>query len=135
MNDLPESAELFLDGARGIYIPRDFALIVRRDHVEGVSEEDWAILKAGPPGGVLNEEGYEGYEDYWNVWEDVLNDAVLTGPDTGIQYYLYQDGDLWLIPTDAEWPDPWAQDDLMDWDEQDARAAQEERLEAHRREQ
>ena len=124
MNDLPESAELLLDGARGIYIPQNFAEIVKRECVEGVSEEQWAIFEAGPE-----------HEWYWEAWDEVLNSAIVTNPSTHERFTLYQDGDLWLIPEDAEWPDPWAQDDLMDWDEQDARAAQEERLEAHRREQ
>lgn len=124
MNELPEGAELFLDSARGIYIPQNFAEIVKRKCVEGVSAEQWAILEEGPE-----------HEWYWEAWDEVLNSAVLTNPDTGQRFTPYQDGDLWLIPENAEWPDPWAEDDLMDWDEQDARAAQEERLEAHRREQ
>ena len=123
MNGLPEGAEMFLDGARGIYLPQNFAEIVKRERVEGVSEEQWAILEAGPE-----------HEWYWEAWDKVLNSAVLTNP-SGEKFTLHQDGDLWLIPEDADWPDPWAEDDLMDWDEQDARAAQEERLEAHRREQ
>ena len=124
MNDLPESAELFLDGARGIYLPQNFAEIVKRERVEGVSEEQWAILEAGPE-----------HEWYWEAWDEVLNSAIVTSPPTNERFALYQDGDLWLIPEDAEGPDPWAEGDLMDWDEQDARAAEEERIEMHRREQ
>lgn len=124
IDELPENAELFLDDARGIYIPQNFAEIVKREFVEGVSEEQWAILEAGPE-----------HEWYWDAWDEVLNSAVLTNPTTEERFTLYQDGILWLIPENAEWPDPWAEDDLMDWDEQDARAAQEERIEMHRREQ
>ena len=123
MNDLPESAELFLDGARGQYIPQNFAEIVIRECVEGVTDEDWECLEAGPE-----------HEWYWEAWNNVLNRAILTNP-SGERFTLYQDDDLWMIPEDADWPDPWAEDDLMDWDEQDARAAEEERVEMHRREQ
>ena len=125
MNELPEGASLLLYDSHGIYIPQNFAgsfgCLWR---VEGMSEEQWVILEAGPE-----------HEWYWETWEEVLNNAVITNPTTHERFTLYQDGDLWLIPVDAEWPDPFVEDDLMDWDEQDARAAQEERLEAHRREQ
>lgn len=124
MNELPEGSELFFDGSRGQYIPQHFAEVVVRDAVTGVTDEQWAELEAGPE-----------QEWYWDTWNEVLGNAVVTNPDTGQRFTLYQDGDLWLVPEDAEWPDPDAEDDLMDWDEQDARSAQEERIETHRREQ
>ena len=41
---------LWLSDARGVYIPRDFAnsFSNRAKDVTGVSDEDWAILEAGP---------------------------------------------------------------------------------------
>jgi hypothetical protein len=89
MFDLPESAILFADSARGVFIPQHFAESVRRDCVTGVSAEDWAILESGPD-----------TESYWDVWCDVESRAVVTAPLSGIAYTLYQDGDLWLVPAD-----------------------------------
>ena len=94
MFDLPETSKLFLDGNRGIYIPRDFAECIKREHVENVSAEQWAILDAGPD-----------HEFYWDAWTEVLDGAVLTDPVTAVRYTLWQDGDLWIIPEGAEWPD------------------------------
>jgi len=90
MFDLPESAILFADSARGVFIPQHFAESVRRDCVTGVSADDWAILESGPDA-----------EWHWETWETVESRAVITAPDTGIAYTLYQDGDLWLVP--ANW--------------------------------
>ena len=36
------------------------------------------------------------------AWADICDNAVLTDSD-GVTYYLWQDGDLWLVPTDHEW--------------------------------
>jgi hypothetical protein len=87
---------LWLNDARGVYIPRDFAtsLTDRAKHVTGVNDEQWAILEAGP----------HNNESYWDTWDDVLRDAVVTD-DNGVKYTLYQEGDLWLIPEGMEWDD------------------------------
>ena len=82
---------LLLNDARGIYIPRDFTIHVARSHVANVSDEDWAILEAGPD-----------HEHYWEAWEIVTNNAVVTA-ESGTSYTLHQDGDLWLIPVGMEW--------------------------------
>jgi len=85
MFDLPVSAILFSDSARGVYIPQHFAESVRRDCVTGVTAQDLAILESGPD-----------TEGYWETWEAVENSAVVHGADG--YYRLYQDGDLWLVP-------------------------------------
>jgi len=86
---------LWLSDARGIYIPRDFAtsFVDRAKAVSGVSEEDWAILEAGPD-----------HELYWDNWTDVCEYATATD-ENGIEYFVYQDGDCWLIPKGMEWSD------------------------------
>ena len=94
MNDLPETAVHYLDSARGVYIPQNFAEIVKRDCVANVTDEEWAILEAGPD-----------HEWYWDTWNAVEGKAVLTDPTTHEQFTLYQDGDLWLIPAGYDWPD------------------------------
>lgn len=84
-----EHATLVACDGYGIYIPQYFAKNVPRDLVSGVSEQDWAILEAGPD-----------HEWHWDTWDDVLRNAVITDDD-GIVHYLYQNGDLWLVPEDA----------------------------------
>lgn len=79
---------LYADGARGIYIPQFFAESIRRDRVSGVSEEDLNTLALGDT---------EENEYYWDTWADVLDHAIVTD-DAGVQYTLWQDGDLWLVP-------------------------------------
>ena len=86
--------ELYADGARGVYIPQFFAESVKRECVENVSDEDWAILAAGPD-----------HELYWDVWTSVLDNAVLTGPSDGRKLTLWQDGDLWLVGEDETIPE------------------------------
>lgn len=89
MYDIPESALLFADSNRGVYIPQHFAEAIKRDLVEGVTDEEWRILEAGPD-----------CEGYWDVWNGVEMNAVICDAD-GQRFTLYQDGDLWLIPQDA----------------------------------
>lgn len=83
-----ENAHLYASDSRGVYIPQHFAESVYRDKCVGVSDEDYAILEAGPD-----------HEWYWDTWDTVINNAELTGDD-GVKYYLWQDGDLWLVPKD-----------------------------------
>ena len=81
-------AELFADSARGIYIPQHFAEAIKREYVSGVSSDDWETLEAGPDA-----------EWYWECWHDVLDRAEIHHPTLGT-CYLWQDGDLWIIPRD-----------------------------------
>ena len=84
---------LWLSDARGRYIPRDFAssFADRSKSVSGVSEKDWEILEEGPD-----------HEWYWEAWIKVCDYATVTD-DKGIKYFVYQDGDCWLIPIGMEW--------------------------------
>ena len=87
--------QLWLNDARGVYIPRDFAksFVDRDKNVSGVTAEEWTRLEAGP------DEAW-----YWEVWDNVLDNAIVTDND-GVKYRLYQEGDLWLIPEGMEWSD------------------------------
>lgn len=89
MFDLPDTAILYADSARGVYIPQHFAESIKREHVTGVTSEEWDILESGPD-----------TEWYWDTWSSVEQNARITHPETGIVYTLYQDGDLWLVPED-----------------------------------
>lgn len=84
--------ELLLTDARGIYIPRDFAMYF--EDMDNVSAEDMDILKAGPD-----------HEHYWDAWNDVLSSAKRD--INGKTWRLYQDGDLWAyceaLMTDEEY--------------------------------
>jgi len=91
MFDLPESAILYADSARGVYIPQYFAESIRRDCVAGVSEKQFSVLCHDP-------NADDCPEWYWDVWDDVLQRAVVTDAASGLRYTLYQDGDLWLLP-------------------------------------
>lgn len=91
--------KLYLDDHRGIYIPRDFVQGTKRECVSGVSDEDWAELLKGPPGGIYS--GDKPNDNYWEIWDDVLNKAIL---DDGKQKWtLHQDGALFLIPLGLRW--------------------------------
>ena len=118
MTNKPEIM-LWLSDARGQYIPRDFAqsFADRAKSVTGVSDEDWAILEAGPDS-CSN-------ESYWDAWDDVCNNAVVTNAH-GNKYTIWQndDYDCWLVPIDMEWND---ETDCFDWP--DERAEQEEETE------
>lgn len=94
MYDLPESAILYANSAHGVYIPQYFAESINRYVINLWSSwiDDLDSLCLGP----------DTCEDYWEIWEDMLNRLVICDPDTGIEYYLYQDGDLWLVPVDYE---------------------------------
>lgn len=85
-------ADLYADGARGVYIPQHFAESVHRQYVKNVSDDDWRILELGPT--VEN-------ESYWDAWNDVTSNAVIEAPD-GRKGFLWQDGDLWIV---------WGEDD------------------------
>jgi hypothetical protein len=94
---IPEDSFLFLDSHHGTYIPQLFIEQIRPECLSGVSDEDIAILKAG-----------HDHEDYWEAWHSVLDHAIVTNVHGGIphknaRFTLYQDGDLWLVPENAEW--------------------------------
>ena len=77
-------SDLFLDSARGIYIPRDFADAIDIADWTGINPEDLEVLRAGPDA-----------EDYWDAWQSVLDYA-----ETKDGRVLHQDGDLWLVARD-----------------------------------
>jgi hypothetical protein len=93
---------LWLSDARGVYIPRDFAnsFVDRAKHVTGVSDEDWAILEAGPD-----------HEQYWDAWCDVCDNAEITDKH-GVKFRIHQDGDCWLIPVGMEFSE---KEDFFVW--------------------
>ena len=86
---------LLIGDERGQYIPRSFATLwdkeERTKRVANVSDDDWAILEAGPD-----------HSEYWDTWQEVCDNAIVTNA-LGVQYHVYQDGDCWLIPYGMTW--------------------------------
>ena len=87
MNKEPE---LFVDDHHGIYALKVFAECINRERVVGITDENYTILEEGPD-----------HEWYWEAWDEVIDSAVLTGKD-GTEYYLWQDGALWIVPKEYE---------------------------------
>ena len=97
MEELPHDAILYANSSHGVYIPQYFAESIDLDAVtlDGMAPEAITecmdIIRQGP------------YADgYWEAWDDILIHLIVTANETGTSYHLWQDGDLWLIPTDAE---------------------------------
>jgi hypothetical protein len=87
-----ETMQLLLDGARGIYIPQNFAECFDVS-AWNVSDELRDILLAGPD-----------HEHYWDAWEQVLDNAHTS--QYGEKWTLYQDGDLFAVADSHSWEDP-----------------------------
>ena len=86
---------LFMDSARGQFIPQAFAKAWadRSVSVANVSDDDWAALEAGPD-----------HSEYCDAWVEVCDSAIVTDIN-GVKYTVYQDGDLWLIPVGMTYDD------------------------------
>lgn len=74
-----------IDGACGIYVPKEFAL----RFPSRIQEKDRKVLLAGPD-----------HEEYWDVWDDVLGSVTII--DTrNMEWSLFQDGDLFAVREDV----------------------------------
>jgi len=80
--------EILFDGASGIYIPQRFAEECTGEGWRGVTDEDRAILAAGPD-----------HEHYWDAWSDVIDNAEFHSTDGAI-YSLHQDDDVFICCRD-----------------------------------
>jgi hypothetical protein len=83
--------ELFLSDARGVYIPRDFAESIRRECILNVTPADLDELARGPD-----------VEGYWDLWQEIIDVAILVSATDGTKYRIHQDGDCWLVEDGAE---------------------------------
>jgi len=85
--DLRESAfQLLLSDARGIYIPRDF--ITQFRGWKGYGKGQFNAYKR-----ILSDPENE---SYWDAWNELLDKLTYTN-DKGIEFSLYQDGDLFAV--------------------------------------
>lgn len=91
MDELIEDYDtsLLIDGASGIYIPKEF---IESYEIEawGIKPEDAKTLLQGPDA-----------EYYWETWDDVISYAEFTDED-GRKWTLHQDGDLFAVSEKLE---------------------------------
>ena len=99
--ELPQGSFVYADSARGVYIPQHFAESVKRECVSGISIEVLDLLLIDPNADHESESDKDKAESYWDNWAYVLDNARVTCPKTGVTFYLYQDGDLWLVPEES----------------------------------
>lgn len=90
---LTKSVHCILDGASGQYIPKRFAREFDRACLSGVKAEDLDYLARGPGGCLDDDETLADGETvrgefYWDTWQDVLDNCILTDPDTGNRFRL-----------------------------------------------
>ena len=82
-----EAVTLLLSDSRGVYIPRDFTQEFKLE-MFGFTNERIEYYKKELSNPWKN-------EHYWEVWEELINNAVLTQDEK--EFYLYQEGNLWLL--------------------------------------
>ena len=86
---------LIVDGAYGIYAPQTFCERMNFKDFCGVDQECWDILLEGPK-----------HDLYWEAWDELMSNASIVldpatynqKPGRYIRYYVWQDGDIWLVP-------------------------------------
>ena len=86
--------ELLVSDAQGIYIPKTFA------DVFGIPEnfQNWDAIKEDIE--FLQKENSPEHIEYWDTWDELIDNAILQA--NGTTYYLYQNGDLWSVPSTYE---------------------------------
>jgi hypothetical protein len=87
-------ALLLVSDGFGVYVPQAFTERVNFERVRNVDPLDWAVIAKGPT---------DDNSGYWDSWDCILQDAILLD-DSGAEYHLWQDGDLWAIPVEDTIP-------------------------------
>jgi hypothetical protein len=85
-----EDSILIVNESYGIYVPMIFAERIDRKCINGVNDDELNELSQEP----------DSTDSYWDLWDKVLNNCIVTDRRNNVQYSLYQDGDLWLVPLD-----------------------------------
>ena len=95
MNRSTQEPYVALNGAHGRYIPQLFCNDITKNECAALNIDwhDVEVCQEGPD-----------TEYYWDSWSQVLDNFKATD-DTGINWYLYQDGDLWAYPEGYEFDD------------------------------
>lgn len=92
---MPEIIICIGDGARGQYMPQ----VAFDLEAKGWNRDDQNFLLSRQDVGIL-ETGPEHYE-YWDLWDEILNDAVYVDESGDEWRLVQQDGDLFAINTPA----------------------------------
>jgi len=82
---------LMVSDAQGMYAPQSFGRQMKHECVLNVTPADWDALEEGPDA-----------EGYWDLWDEIMRDAVVLNPETNVRYRIYQEGDIWLVEVGAE---------------------------------
>jgi hypothetical protein len=92
--DSDSDCELLLSDSHGIYIPKLWADELSEEEAESFSVRWESILlcQAGPD-----------EEQYWEAWQEILDSAQWE--EDGVEWRLYQSGDLWRVRVDAQLPE------------------------------
>lgn len=80
------SIEILCDSAHGQYIPQIMTTLLHGAGWQHITDENVAIANAGPD-----------HEWYWENWNNILTNATFTDPNTGDEWSLHQDGDLFAV--------------------------------------
>lgn len=95
---------VLLDGHRGIYIPRDFAKMVRDGNIKLINKDELELE--------LEDIEDPSKEEYWDSWDTILSSAKVS--IGGKNYTLMQDSDLFLVSELSESTDPKSTKDIKD---------------------
>lgn len=85
-----DNIRLIVSDSIGIYIPKYFADDEFLSDAYGLSDDEKAIL-SNPD-----------HDNYWDVWDEITTNNTRFDADTKTEYRLYQDGNLWEVPTDFD---------------------------------
>jgi hypothetical protein len=88
--------QLLIGDSHGIYIPQLYCSDISKDDCEALSVcwEDVKTCQSGPD-----------EELYWDAWQSICDSA--SWEESGEQWLLLQNGDLWAIKAEAEIPEAW----------------------------
>lgn len=89
--------EHFVDSHHGIYSGQIFAQSLDFSQVEGISQDDWDILLAGPD-----------HEHYVEVWADELQNVIVKDSN-GKRFLVWENEGIFLYPEEIQ--------DQVNWDE------------------
>lgn len=92
--DPDTDSELLLSDSHGIYIPKLWCDELSEEEAErfGVSWGSVLVCQSGPD-----------EEHYWEAWQEILDSAEWE--EDGVEWRLYQNGDLWRVRSDAQLPE------------------------------
>lgn len=89
-----ESLVLAVDSHFGIYSAQTFVQRFKDCVVNPTNETEglFNVLLKGPD-----------HEEYLDAWNDLTNESLTFRID-GVEYSIYESEDIWLIPSDMEYP-------------------------------